>query len=44
MEVARRVMALLFRSERMGVGSPIILAAVLVMRVNLVRFETDSML
>ena len=42
--VAMRAMALLLSSERLGVGSPIILATILVMPVSLVRFLTDSML
>lgn len=43
-EVAMRVMAILFNSVRLGVGKPIILAAVLVMRVSLAQFLTESML
>ena len=42
--VATCAMALMLSSERLGVGSPIILAAILVMRVSLVWFLTDSML
>ena len=42
--VAMRAMALLLSSERLGVGSPIILAAIFVIRVSLVRFLTGSML
>ena len=34
----------LLSTERLGVGGQIILAAILVMRVSLVRFLTDSML
>ena len=41
---AMRVMALQLSSERLGVGRAIILAAVLVMRVSLTRFVTESML
>ena len=36
-------MYLLFKSERLGVGMPMILATVFVMRVSLVRFVTESM-
>ena len=42
--VAMCAMALLFSSVRLGVGRPIILAAVLVMRVSLVRLVTDNIL
>lgn len=41
---AIRVIALLFNSVRFGVGRPIILEAVVVMRVSLVLLETESML
>ena len=40
---ASREMDLLFISERLGVGRPMILAAVFVMRVSLARLVTDSM-
>ena len=41
-EFAMRVMDLLFSSVRLGVGRPISLAAVLVMRVSLARLVTES--
>lgn len=43
-EAAMPVMAILFNSMRLGVGKPIILAALLVMRVSLAQFLTESML
>lgn len=43
-EVAIYEMALLFRSVRLGVGRPIILEAVVVIRVSLVLFLTDNIL
>ena len=42
MELAMRVMDLLFSSVRLGVGRPMILAAVFVMRVSLAWFVTES--
>ena len=44
MVFARRVMDLLFSSVRLGVGRPMILAAVFVMRVSLARLVTESIL
>ena len=38
-----REIDLLFRSVRLGVGRPMILAAVFVMRVSLTWFVTESM-
>ena len=43
MEFARRLMDFSFSSVRLGVGRPMILAAVFVMRVSLARFVTESM-
>ena len=39
---ASREMDLLFNSVRLGVGSPMIFAAVFVMRVSLTRLVTES--
>ena len=44
MVFAMRVMDLLFSSVRLGVGRPMILAAVFVMRVSLARLVTESIL
>ena len=42
-EFARRLMDFLFSSVRLGMGRPMILAAVFVMRVSLARLVTESM-
>ena len=44
MVFARRVTDLLFSSVRLGVGRPMILAAVFVMRVSLAWWVTESVL
>lgn len=43
-EIAMSVMALLFKSVRLGVGKPIIVAAVVIMQGSLEPFLTDNML
>lgn len=43
-EIAMSVMALLFKSVRLGVGKPIIVAAVVIMQGSLELFLTDNML
>ena len=44
MILALRAMALLLRSERLGVGRPMILDALCVMRMSLFLLETVNML
>ncbi len=43
-EIAMRVIALLLSSVKLGVGRPIMFAAILDTFVSLVRFLTESML
>lgn len=43
-EIAMRVMALLFKSVWLGVGKPIIVAAAVIMQRSLELFLTDNML